>query len=62
MLGEQYFKNTTWPSVENIESMIPNGIRFFLHFFKLFGFIVLIKKSLFVQKKRVNKINIFDIV
>lgn len=24
MLGEQYFKNTTWPSVENIESMIPN--------------------------------------
>ena len=25
MLSEQYFKNTTWPSVENIESMIPNG-------------------------------------
>jgi len=24
MLSEQYFKNTTWPSVENIESMIPN--------------------------------------
>ncbi len=22
MLSEQYFKNTTWPSVENIESMI----------------------------------------
>jgi hypothetical protein len=25
MLSEQYFKSTTWPSVENIESMIPNG-------------------------------------
>ena len=25
MLSEQYFKNTTWPSVENIESMLPNG-------------------------------------
>lgn len=24
MLSEQYFKSTTWPSVENIESMIPN--------------------------------------
>ena len=26
MLSEQYFKSTTWPSVENIESMIPNGV------------------------------------
>ena len=25
MLSEQYFKSTTWPSVESIESMIPNG-------------------------------------
>ncbi|RNA25873.1 eukaryotic translation initiation factor 3 subunit L, partial [Brachionus plicatilis] len=24
MLSEQYFKTTTWPSVESIESMIPN--------------------------------------
>jgi len=24
MLSEQYFKSTTWPSVDNIESMIPN--------------------------------------
>jgi len=24
MLSEQYFKTTTWPSVDNIESMIPN--------------------------------------
>lgn len=24
MLSEQYFKTTTWPSVENIDSMIPN--------------------------------------
>lgn len=24
MLSEQYFKSTTWPSVENIDSMIPN--------------------------------------
>jgi hypothetical protein len=26
MLSEQYFKTTTWPSVENIESMLPNGL------------------------------------
>lgn len=24
MLSEQYFKSTTWPDVESIESMLPN--------------------------------------
>lgn len=41
MLSEQYFKTTTWPSVESIESMIPNGLFFiYYHLSKLSLFFV----------------------
>lgn len=56
MLSEQYFKNTTWPSVENIESMIPNG----LHLFKLHFLLIYIIFSYRFFYYRVHEVDFLD--
>ena len=56
MLSEQYFKSTTWPSVESIESMIPNG-----DYIENFKWKIICLPHLYLEFIfRINEVYIFD--